>query len=185
MFRSSFLASSRWLSVQRLVFWEMSYHCILQSCFLYSGTHNTHNGNQLFLTDITRRFIVGLAISFRMQASYNRWWDGRIQWDRLSTLSRSFARTVWIHIPEPFEIDAEEELSQGKRLAIQCPHMLAVALKHHLRDERDWDSCTQLKDLLSYLPDVSDYFYSSCICTLAKYSLVSMTYGPRILPKED
>ena len=48
------------------------------------------------------------------------------------------------------------ELSiEGKRLAIQCPHVLAAALKHHLRDERDWDSCVQLRDLLSYLPDVS------------------------------
>ncbi len=138
----------------------MSYHCILQSYFLYSGMCGKVSGNQLFLTDIMCRFIVGLAISFRMQASYNRWWDGRIQWDRLSTLSRSFARTVWIHIPEPVDIDAEEEVSQGKRLAIQCPHMLAVALKHHLRDERDWGSCTQLRDLLSYLPDVSEFFYS-------------------------
>ena len=102
---------------------------------------------------------MGLAISFRMQASYNRWWDGRIQWDRLSTLSRSFARTIWIHVPEPAVVVGEEESSlHGKRLAIQCPHMLAVALKHHLRDERDWDSCIQLRDLLANLPDVSELF---------------------------
>jgi len=104
-------------------------------------------------------FVVGLAISFRMQASYSRWWDGRTQWERLSTLSRSFARTVWVHIPGPSEAAMDEEFpNEGKRLAIQCTHILAVALKHHLRDERDWDSCVQLRNLLSYLPD---YPYSN------------------------
>ncbi|KAL2063627.1 hypothetical protein VTL71DRAFT_5432 [Oculimacula yallundae] len=99
-------------------------------------------------------FIVGLAISFRMHASYNRWCDGRIQWERLSTLSRSFARTVWIHIPGTAEPTIDEgDLREGQQLAIQCSHMLALALKHHLRDERDWDTCAQLKNLLKFLPD--------------------------------
>ncbi len=101
-----------------------------------------------------------------MQASYNRWWDGRIQWDKLSALSRSFARTIWIHVPESSDTEADKELFlQGKRLVIQCPHMLAVALKHHLRDERDWDSCTQLSDLLAYLPEVSTSSLFSCADT--------------------
>lgn len=133
----------------------MGSRCILQSSSQHSGTYHLALNKSTILKNSTRRFIVGLAISFRMQASYSRWWDGRIQWDRLSALSRSFARTIWIHIPDTTDDPDEESSLQGKRLAIQCSHMLAVALKHHLRDERDWDSCTELRDLLTYLPDVS------------------------------
>lgn len=91
-------------------------------------------------------FVVGIAISFRMTASYNRWWEGRMQWDHLSAVSRSMARTVWLHVPP----SAVEELTvagimnegQGirdKRAVIMVIRGLALALKHHLRGEREWD----------------------------------------------
>jgi ion channel-forming bestrophin family protein len=38
---------------------------------------------------------------------------------------------------------------------IRCVHTLAVALKHHLRGERDWSECSDLEQLLAHLPNVS------------------------------
>jgi putative membrane protein len=104
----------------------------------------------------TQRFIVGLAITFRMQSSYSRWWEGRIQWDKLSADSRSFARTIWLHVPLP---KAEPTENGGdipdKIEVIRCVHALAVSLKHHLRGERDWSECTDLEQLLAHLSNVS------------------------------
>jgi putative membrane protein len=96
-------------------------------------------------------FVVGLAITFRMQSSYNRWWEGRTQWDKLSAVSRSCARTIWIHVPES-DIDHTKSV---KVSAINCIHTFAIALKHHLRGVRDWDSCVDLRELLKDIPGYS------------------------------
>ena len=111
--------------------------------------HKAHNP--------ARRFVVGLAITFRMQSSYNRWWDGRIQWDKLSADSRSFARTIWLHVPQPASLDEAVMIQDVARRTevIRCVHTLAVALKHHLRGERDWSECRDLKQLCAHLPNVS------------------------------
>ncbi|PMD29585.1 UPF0187-domain-containing protein [Hyaloscypha variabilis F] len=100
-------------------------------------------------------FVVGLAITFRMQSSYNRWWDGRIQWDKLSANSRSFARTIWLHVPQPASLDEAVMIQDVARRieVIRCVHTLAVALKHHLRGERDWSECRDLKKLCEHLPN--------------------------------
>jgi len=105
-------------------------------------------------------FIVGLAITFRMQSSYSRWWEGRIQWDKLSADSRSFARTIWLHVP----LSSAKLIENGNDIpdkieVIRCVHALAVALKHHLRGERDWSECSDLEQLLAHLPNVSDFVY--------------------------
>jgi putative membrane protein len=103
-----------------------------------------------------KRFIVGLAITFRMQSSYSRWWEGRIQWDKLSADSRSFARTIWLHVPLPSAKETENSNEVPDKLeVISCVHTLAVALKHHLRGEREWSECADLEKLLSHLPNVS------------------------------
>jgi len=98
-------------------------------------------------------FVVGLAITFRMQSSYNRWWDGRIQWDKLSAVSRSFARTIWLHVPIPDDKVPGTLQSTQKIEAMRCIHTFAVALKHHLRGERDWSECRDLKQLLLHIPN--------------------------------
>ena len=92
-----------------------------------------------------------------MQSSYNRWWEGRTQWDKLSADSRSFARTIWLHVPTPIsqEEDAVAKHTAGKIEVIRCVHTLAVALKHHLRGERGWSECKDLKQLCAHLPNVS------------------------------
>jgi putative membrane protein len=77
-----------------------------------------------------------------MQASYNRWWEGRTQWDHLSAVSRNLARTVWLHVPPPRDkllAVAEGGNEKDKRSLLRVIHALAVSLKHHLRGERDWD----------------------------------------------
>ena len=91
-----------------------------------------------------------------MQSSYSRWWEGRIQWDKLSADSRSFARTIWLHVPLPSAKPIETENDIPDKIeVIRCVHALAVALKHHLRGERDWSECTDLEQLLVNLPNVS------------------------------
>ncbi|KAI5778137.1 UPF0187 domain membrane protein [Geopyxis carbonaria] len=103
-------------------------------------------------------FVVGLAITFRMQSSYARWWEGRTQWDKLSALSRSITRTIWLHVPDnpvPGSLySSPEDALHDKILAVRSVHILTVALKHHLRGERDWDTeCTELKQLLALIPE--------------------------------
>jgi putative membrane protein len=92
------------------------------------------------------RFVVDFSISFRMHVSDS---------DRLSTRLQSFARRVWVCIQYSANLEYNEVLSHGdQRLAIQCLNMLAVAPKHHLRENRDWDNCMALGDLLTALPEM-------------------------------
>jgi putative membrane protein len=100
------------------------------------------------------RFVVGLAITFRMQSSYNRWWDGRTQWDKLSAVSRSLARTLWFHVPDMPPGSESMGTVIRKEQVIRCVHTFAVALKHHLRGEREWQECHDLKHGISYLRNV-------------------------------
>ncbi|TVY44404.1 UPF0187 protein [Lachnellula subtilissima] len=103
-------------------------------------------------------FIVGLAITFRMQSSYSRWWEGRIQWDKLSADSRNFARTIWLHVPLPAAKPTDNTKDIPDKVeVIECVHALAVALKHHLRGEREWSECSDLEPLLAHLPNVYNY----------------------------
>ncbi|CZR52888.1 uncharacterized protein PAC_02765 [Phialocephala subalpina] len=89
-----------------------------------------------------------------MQSSYSRWWEGRIQWDKLSADSRSFARTIWLHVPLPSaEPPGNPNDVPDKIEVIRCVHTLAVALKHHLRGEREWSECADLEQLLVHLPN--------------------------------
>ncbi|KAH9211421.1 Bestrophin/UPF0187 [Leptodontidium sp. 2 PMI_412] len=98
-------------------------------------------------------FVVGLAITFRMQSSYSRWWDGRTQWDRVSAVSRSFARTLWLHVPDIPVTPESRETIMRKEQVIRCVHTLAVALKHHLRGEREWHECHDLKHGVDHVPN--------------------------------
>jgi putative membrane protein len=101
-----------------------------------------------------------------MQSSYSRWWEGRIQWDKLSADSRSFARTIWLHVPLPSAkpIEIENDIPD-KIEVIRCVHALAVALKHHLRGERDWSECPDLEQLLVNLPNVSHPAFFQTVLT--------------------
>jgi putative membrane protein len=89
-----------------------------------------------------------------MQSSYSRWWDGRIQWDKLSADSRSFARTIWLHVPDPLPGSVHNPNALDKVEIVRCIHTLGVALKHHLRGERHWSECKDLEGLVKELPNV-------------------------------
>ncbi|KAH7308353.1 hypothetical protein BKA65DRAFT_485698 [Rhexocercosporidium sp. MPI-PUGE-AT-0058] len=79
-----------------------------------------------------------------------------IQWDKLSADSRSFARTTWLHDPLPSAKETENSNEVPDKLEVtSCVHILAAALKHHLREEREWSECTDLEKLLSHLPNLS------------------------------
>ena len=105
-------------------------------------------------------FVVGIAISFRMTASYNRWWEGRQQWDKLSAVSRNMARTIWLHVPPPKDLLIHGRAIQDKRGALRVIHALAVALKHHLRGERDWED-PELAGFRELVDGIGQYPYSS------------------------
>jgi hypothetical protein len=55
---------------------------------------------------------------------------------------------------------------------IRCIHTLAVALKHHLRGERDWSECRDLKQLCAHLPNVSRYLRHCVVFVLPGLVLV-------------
>lgn len=112
-------------------------------------------------------FVVGIAISFRMTASYNRWWEGRMQWDHLSAVSRSMARTVWLHVPpsgvEELTVVGIMDEGQGirdKRAVIMVIRGLALALKHHLRGEREWDD-PEVLGFKELVDGIGEYPYNS------------------------
>lgn len=88
-----------------------------------------------------------------MSSAYARWWEGRIEWDKISALSRNIARTIWLHVPEEKPVSGPPD-TEAKQHAITLLHAFAVALKHHLRGQRDWDSLDELKRLLTHLPHV-------------------------------
>ena len=95
-----------------------------------------------------------------MQSSYNRWWEGREQWDKLSAVSRSFARTIWLHVPLPHSSSSATgpSIPEFEKLdVIRCICTHAVALKHHLRGEREWVECSDLKPLVAHLAHVRSH----------------------------
>ncbi|KAL7273654.1 hypothetical protein RUND412_003466 [Rhizina undulata] len=84
-----------------------------------------------------------------MQSAYSRWWEGRAEWDKLSALVRSMTRTIWLHVPDK---EGSIEEFMAKKMGIKLLHAFAVALKHHLRGERDWSQMRDLRELTAHLP---------------------------------
>ena len=79
-------------------------------------------------------FVVGLALSFRTSASYERYSEGRKYWASLQLASHNLARTIWVQAGE-----REGELGKHDLLAkltgLNLIVAFAVALKHRLRYE--------------------------------------------------
>ncbi|BFZ54023.1 hypothetical protein PYCC9005_001054 [Savitreella phatthalungensis] len=82
----------------------------------------------------TLGFIVSLSLSFRTTTAYQRWWEARVLWDRLTSTSRNLARLIWVCLPEK-EGSSRDVLM--KKSAINLIAVFVVALKNHLRDERN------------------------------------------------
>jgi len=71
--------------------------------------------------------ILGLLMSIRNRAAYDRWWEARGLWGQLTNDSRNLAAKVAAFVPAT----ASARARVGDTLA-----GFAVALKRHLRDER-------------------------------------------------
>ncbi|HVT30717.1 MAG TPA: bestrophin family ion channel [Lacipirellulaceae bacterium] len=70
--------------------------------------------------------ILGLLMSFRNRAAYERWWEARSLWGQLTNDSRNFATKCAAFLPaDVFARSRAGELVAG----------FAEALKRHLRDE--------------------------------------------------
>jgi putative membrane protein len=77
---------------------------------------------------------LGIFVSFRTNAAYARWWEGRQLWGRLINLSRMFVSQVTTYLPRG-EDGAESPLS--RELVLR--HVLYVhVLRCLLRDQDPW-----------------------------------------------
>ncbi|KAG2353035.1 Bestrophin, RFP-TM, chloride channel-domain-containing protein, partial [Suillus spraguei] len=90
--------------------------------------------------------VLGFVISYRTTASFERYNEGRRLWSQIVLGSRTFARTVWLHIPDNAYpsaqalTDQQQEEYKAKTLiekksAVNLLEAFAVAVKHYLRDE--------------------------------------------------
>lgn len=93
--------------------------------------------------------VVGLILVFRNSTSYERYWEGRKSFQAVTTLTRNFARQIWIAVNLPPEGEVPPHIkgktpvssmtgAQLKRRKIECLHLVlsfAYATKHYLRGE--------------------------------------------------
>ena len=82
--------------------------------------------------------ILGTAVSilmgFRVNAAYDRWWEGQRIWGSLVSESRTFACQVLSLLSEHFHPERDGETVDGSRRELVLGQVgLAVALKNHLR----------------------------------------------------
>lgn len=70
---------------------------------------------------------IGLIFSFRINTSYDRWWEGRKLWGQLVNDLRNLS----IKFPLYFEVKEEERVRFARLLVT-----FAYSLKHHLRTEK-------------------------------------------------
>ncbi|KAF8880641.1 UPF0187-domain-containing protein [Infundibulicybe gibba] len=85
--------------------------------------------------------VLGFVISYRTTSSFERYNEGRKLWSQIILASRTFARTVWFHVPDypsTETVFTEEMKSRSmieKKTAINLLEAFAVAVKHYLRGE--------------------------------------------------
>ncbi|ORY82636.1 Bestrophin, RFP-TM, chloride channel-domain-containing protein [Protomyces lactucae-debilis] len=98
----------------------------------------------------TLGFVVGLALSFRTTTAYGNWKEARTAWDKLNALSRNLARIFWVHC----KTDGSTADVLRRKTAVNLVGYFAVALKHHLREERG-HMASDLAELIPHLPTFS------------------------------
>jgi predicted membrane chloride channel (bestrophin family) len=109
------------------------------------ATHHVDFGIQPTMIS-TLGFVVGLALSFRTTTAYTNWKEARVAWEKLNSLSRNLARLIWLHCP-PGSTSAE---LLRRKSAVNLVGYFAVALKHHLREERG-HAAADVADLIPHL----------------------------------
>lgn len=95
--------------------------------------------------------VLGFVISYRTTSSFERYNEGRRLWSQIIYACRTFARTVWFHIPEPTN---DKELCRSmieKKTVINLLEAYSVSVKHYLRGE-DGIYYQDLYYLVKFLP---------------------------------
>ncbi|KAF9218873.1 UPF0187-domain-containing protein [Gyrodon lividus] len=102
--------------------------------------------------------VLGFVVSFRTTTSYDRYNEGRKLWSQIVFATRTFARTVWFHVPE--DAIGDESLSEDeakvrtlieKKVVINLLEGYAAAIKHYLRGE-DGIPYEDVHPFVKYLP---------------------------------
>ncbi|KAG2130681.1 Bestrophin, RFP-TM, chloride channel-domain-containing protein [Suillus clintonianus] len=105
--------------------------------------------------------VLGFVISYRTTSSFERYNEGRRLWSQIVLGSRTFARTVWLHIPEnayPASQALTDEENKARTLiektsVVNLLEAFAVAVKHYLRGE-DGIYYEDLYHLVKFLPTI-------------------------------
>ncbi|TFK50425.1 UPF0187-domain-containing protein [Heliocybe sulcata] len=105
--------------------------------------------------------VLGFVISYRTTSSFERYNEGRRYWSQIVLASRTFARTVWFHVPDtmalgPDSAKLSEDEKKGrvvveKKTVINLLEAFAIAVKHYLRGE-DGIYYVDLYHLVKFLP---------------------------------
>ncbi|KIJ64004.1 hypothetical protein HYDPIDRAFT_175742 [Hydnomerulius pinastri MD-312] len=96
--------------------------------------------------------VLGFVISYRTTSSFERYNEGRRLWSQIVLGSRTFARTIWFHVPESFgEEECRARTLVEKKTMINLLEGYAVAVKHYLRGE-DGIFYADLYPLVKFLP---------------------------------
>ncbi|THU99022.1 UPF0187-domain-containing protein [Dendrothele bispora CBS 962.96] len=101
--------------------------------------------------------VLGFVISYRTTSSFERYNEGRRLWSQIILATRTFARTVWFHIPDPpaTATESAEVLKARamieKKTVINLLEAFSVAVKHYLRGE-DGIFYEDLYYLVKFLP---------------------------------
>ncbi|KAG1781157.1 Bestrophin, RFP-TM, chloride channel-domain-containing protein [Suillus placidus] len=106
--------------------------------------------------------VLGFVISYRTTSSFERYNEGRRLWSQIVLGSRTFARTVWLHIPDNAYPSAQALTDQQKeeykaktliekKSVVNLLAAFAVAVKHYLRGE-DGIYYEDLYYLVKFLP---------------------------------
>ncbi|KAF8593802.1 UPF0187-domain-containing protein, partial [Ceratobasidium sp. AG-I] len=105
--------------------------------------------------------VLGFVISYRTTSAFERYNEGRRLWSCVILGSRTFARTVWFHVPDtPITAKPENEVEERarniieKRTAINLVEAFGVAVKHYLRGE-EGIYYEDLYHLVKFLPAYS------------------------------
>ncbi|KAG5653807.1 hypothetical protein H0H81_010275 [Sphagnurus paluster] len=120
-----------------------------------------HHGHKLYMQATLLTVIgtvLGFVISYRTTSSFERYNEGRRLWSQVIYASRTFARTVWFHVPDQAPAagqTADYTKAQGiveKKTVVNLLEAYAVSIKHYLRGE-DGIYYKDLYYLVKFLPE--------------------------------
>ncbi|KAJ7457185.1 Bestrophin, RFP-TM, chloride channel-domain-containing protein [Mycena galericulata] len=101
--------------------------------------------------------VLGFIVSYRTTSSFERYNEGRRLWSQIILASRTFARTVWFHVPDRPPTDKWDAETLKARSMVERKTMInlleafGVATKHYLRGE-DGIYYQDLYYLVKFLP---------------------------------